>query len=311
MFKEIIKKILPNFIKTRIKNFLDKKRRTKRKNERIIIESTEFAGFLNKFELKGDFDVIFHSSTSHFPKIKGGVKEIFDCLQSWVKSGNILVPTFPFTGRVKEYLTLNNNFNVIETPSQMGAFTEYFRKLEKVIRSEHPTHPVSVLGPLAAYYTEDHIKGSTPFGNRSPFYKLAQNKGYILLMGVDLNSVTGFHVHEDMLGSLLPYSVYEKNLMGVSIIKKDGSKIKIQTPVHDVEMSKKRDCERLRDALVQNNAMKIVKVYNSSLSLIDAHLFNRVLIKELLNGNSIYGKVLISDIIKEKINNYLQENLNA
>jgi aminoglycoside 3-N-acetyltransferase len=77
--------------------------------------------------------------------------------------------------------------------------TEYFRTLPGALRSDHPTASVVALGPQAAWLTQDHPL-EYGYGRGSPFDKLCQAGGKVLLLGSPLENVTILHYAEHISG---------------------------------------------------------------------------------------------------------------
>ena len=86
-------------------------------------------------------------------------------------------------------------FDVAATPSRNGAVTEALRKRREARRSVHPTHPYAAIGPRAEDLTREHLEVLT-FDARSPLGKLADMGGWVLLLGVGMNSNTAAHIGE-------------------------------------------------------------------------------------------------------------------
>ena len=86
---------------------------------------------------------------------------------------------------IKELNYIQNTpfFDVLNSPSKTGAITECFRKMKGVVRSLHPTEPVSAFGPLAEYFTRDHFNQLTPYNKNSPFYRVGEKQGKIFYVG--------------------------------------------------------------------------------------------------------------------------------
>lgn len=164
-----------------------------------ISENDIFEG-LRELGLKSGDKVLVHSALSSFGYVRGGAAAVIGALLSAVSfEGTVMVPTL--TG--DESLSPNNPpvFDPQETACWTGRIPETFRKMAKALRSLHPTHSVAAIGPDAASLLKDHVNSLTPCDEQSPYGKLARLKdGYVLLIGVDLNSCTLLHYVEELAG---------------------------------------------------------------------------------------------------------------
>jgi len=70
--------------------------------------------------------------------------------------------------------------------------TEYLRTWPGARRSDHPEASVAAVGAKAEWLTEDHPL-NYPYGPGSPFAKLCEAGGKVLLLGSPLNAVTILH----------------------------------------------------------------------------------------------------------------------
>lgn len=118
-------------------------------------------------------------------------------------SGTIVMPVFNWDilHQGEEII-----YDVKNTPSKMGYLTEYFRKRKGTIVSRNLFSPLAVKG----YLSEKILKcpNQTSWGEDSSYKVLYDNNTAILMIGVDYNVVTMFHVAEIMFG--VPYRfVYE------------------------------------------------------------------------------------------------------
>ena len=96
-------------------------------------------------------------------------------------------------------------FDVRRTPSQMGLVTELFRRSSGTVRSLHPTHSVSALGPLAEEICATHHLSPWACGELSPFGVMSRYKTIIVGLGVECyRSLTQVHSMEERLGSRFP-----------------------------------------------------------------------------------------------------------
>ena len=109
--------------------------------------------------------------------------------------GTLLFPTF--TDRQEAY------FDPARTPSAMGAVAEVFRQMPDTLRSRHPRHPVAAQGPDAPALLAGHEEAVGPCGAGTPFERHARCGGQVLLIGVDLDTLTLLHTAEALLD--LPY----------------------------------------------------------------------------------------------------------
>ena len=144
--------------------------------------------------------ILVHSSLSSLGYVEGGADTVIDALlQTLGNEGTIMVPTL--TGN--EFLGPDNPpvFDPGNTPCWTGKIPETFWKRTDAIRSLHPTHSVAAIGRSAEFMLRNHHLAPTPCGIDTPYYRLAQAKGRVLLLGVDLESCTLFHTIEELAGS--------------------------------------------------------------------------------------------------------------
>ncbi len=94
-------------------------------------------------------------------------------------------------------------FHLQETASCVGYLCEYFRQLPGVVRSKHPTHSVCAIGAQAEALCSEHHLDPTPGGAHSPFVKMRDCGGKILMLGCGLGPNTTMHAIEELVGA--PY----------------------------------------------------------------------------------------------------------
>lgn len=145
---------------------------------------------------KGD-SVMMHSSYKSLGGVEGGIETLVSAILSVIgDSGTLLVPTLTY-----KFVTVDNPvFDYLNTPSCVGAVSEYVRNMEGSMRSIHPTHSVSAIGRLADYYTAGHENDRTPCGENSPFRKNIESGGKVLMLGCDVAYNTTFHAIEEIAG---------------------------------------------------------------------------------------------------------------
>ena len=159
-----------------------------------------FRNLLAKLRIEPGATIFLHSSMDEITRRVPGMSatRLIGLLQDVVgEDGTIVVPTFPFVGKQYFYVQKNPRFDRRRTPSQVGLFTEVFRRSPGVVRSLHPTHPVAAWGKHAIELTSTHHLGPT-FGETSPFYKIGNFRGRVVGLGTRLESYTILHVADDL-----------------------------------------------------------------------------------------------------------------
>ena len=91
---------------------------------------------------KGD-SVLIHSSFKSVGYVDGGIQTLVDAISDCIGSnGTLLVPTLSY-----EHVPMDNPiYNHAQTPSCVGAVSEYIRKMPGAKRSIHPTHSCAAIG---------------------------------------------------------------------------------------------------------------------------------------------------------------------
>lgn len=280
--------VLPANIKSYVKD--------KRKKNRIIdiMESTkeftldDFSQALKCFRLRESQVVFVHSGADWFRSIEGGTFQVLKMLLDETESKTIAMPSFPFDGMMADYVD-SQQFDIVKSPSKMGLLTELFRRIPGVERSLHPSHSVCAKGPLAEYLVKDHQECLYPFEPSSPFGKIVELKGKILLIGVGLEVLTHVHTCEDRLQEQFPEKVYEPKIKQGVIINKEKMTIPYRTYVHDKNVSITKNIRKFEDELISQNIMIKKPVSGVDIALIDAATLEAFLINKAKAGISIYG----------------------
>ena len=123
--------------------------------------------------------------------------------QYFTPEGTIIVPTFSYS------FTKGEDFDKENTPSDIGLFSENFRKSYGMIRSNHPIFSVSSFGKLATFFSDSNIDDC--FGTDTIFDMLYKNNGTILCLGCELDRITFVHYVEQKYN--VPYR-YLKTFTG-------------------------------------------------------------------------------------------------
>jgi len=194
---------------------------------------------------RGD-GVLVHSSFDAFAGFVGKPTDVISELEKLVgPEGRVLMPTLPFGGTAVEYARQQLVFDVMRTPSRMGLLTELFRRSTDVTRSVHPTHPVAVWGRDAAAFAQGHHVANTPCGTGSPYARLLETDGKILLLGTGIGALTFFHTVEELLEKQLPQSPFTEEVFCLQSRDHSGKIVVTQTRLFEPGMSKRRNLDKL------------------------------------------------------------------
>lgn len=258
-----MRKLLLNILPQSIIDFYKKNKKKKRAlvREQLISQNKTVtqAQIIEQLKTIGvnEGDVIMlHSSLSKIGYVEGGAHTIINSFITILKkSGTLVMPTFPAMGFNYDHLKTDPVFNVNTTPSKMGIITEEFRKMQNIKRSLHPTDSVCAFGLKADEITNTHFNQQTPYNQNSPFYKLVELKSKIVLLGVDLNSLTNFHTLEDAVDNF-KFPVYHKEEFNTQLIDENGVLKTMQTKVHNPVYSKQRQCNAFIKPFINDGLMK-------------------------------------------------------
>ena len=140
-------------------------------------------------------------------QVAGGPETVVRALQSALgDSGTLLIPAL-------SYATVNVDqpvFDLLNTPSCIGAIPEHFRTRPGTVRSASPTHSVCGIGVQAAELLADQHLDDTPVGPRSPFRRLRDVGGQLLVLGCGMRPNTSMHGVEEVAGA--PYLFREESV---------------------------------------------------------------------------------------------------
>ena len=164
---------------------------------------------LKKLELDPQSQVIFHGSLSAFGEVRGGAETILGALMASVKG--IMAPTFTYKAMIIPEEGPENNGILYGSGRDLNRMAEFFQPgmpadplmglLAETLR-RHPTarrssHP---LLSFAGVHVDEALDAQTIEVPLAPVAWLAENGGWVLLMGVDHTSNTSIHYAEKLAG---------------------------------------------------------------------------------------------------------------
>ncbi len=154
--------------------------------------------------------VLVHASLKSLSRIPQHPAAVVSGIRKAIgNSGTLLMPALTYQRVTAE----KPCFDVCTTPSNVGALPEYFRNMQGVERSLHPTHSVCAQGRYARDFLRYHHLDNTPAGQHSPFSLLPSCGGKILFLGCGLRPNTSMHAIEELVapeylfGEMVNYQV--------------------------------------------------------------------------------------------------------
>ena len=173
--------------------------------QRDIVEGLHALGLES-----GDRFVV-HSSLRSMGSVEGGADAVVDAvLETAGPDGTVLMPV----------MTFGEPFDPAHSPSRCGLITETFRRRPGAVRSLSPTHSIAGIGADAIRLLSGHDRDLPcgPNGLGSPLNRLAEEGGYVVLLGVSHTSDTVLHLPHYLAG--LPFCEERRD---VDVLGSDGS----------------------------------------------------------------------------------------
>ena len=202
---------------------------------------------------RGDV-VLMQSALSSIGHVEGGADAVIDAvLETIGPEGTFAVVT----------MTFHHPFDAENDPSVVGAISETHRLRPDSIRSLRPVHSVNAIGARAEELTRDHDKCESNCGAGSPYQKLRDMGGKIILLGVDLSRNTTQHAIEDLMNvsylvdSEVPAPTYLPDYEGETMVMKKFC------PGHRDFIGFAADLRRaeaLTEVMIGNASVKIIDV---------------------------------------------------
>ena len=168
-----------------------------------MVEKQDIRKALGELGITETDTVIFHSSLKSFGRVDGGAETVIEAVKEHLCKGTTVFPAL----RSRDFLNAYKDWNIATTPSDVGLISETFRKQQGVLRSDQETHSVCACGVNAQFLTEGHktgkprigVFGDYAFGHHSPWQKLYDLDGKVVMLGVTLVYNTMKHLAEYML----------------------------------------------------------------------------------------------------------------
>jgi aminoglycoside N3'-acetyltransferase len=137
--------------------------------------------------------------------------------------------------------------------------------------------------------TCDHHLDPTPLGPRSPYRKLVDLKGKIVLLGVTLESVTNFHTIEDEIIDF-PVRVYCRDPLTFKVVDENRQMREVVTYCHDPDVERIRRFNKMEAPLFELQVLKATCLGKGRAMAMEASKLHLALHELYKEGNTIYAK---------------------
>ena len=169
----------------------------------LITHDLLLAGFREMGMAPGSL-VMVHSSLSSFGHVEGGAETVIAALlDALAPGGTLVLPALCQRDKERRAET----WDIATSPSDVGKITEVFRTWPGAVRSDHFTHSVAALGPLADEITSGHATaygrpgpwGDRAFGHGSPWERLYEHNSRYCFLGGSFSVHTLRHFVQSLM----------------------------------------------------------------------------------------------------------------
>ncbi|EAH8152097.1 AAC(3) family N-acetyltransferase [Campylobacter lari] len=181
------------------------------------------------------------------------LQTILDCFFEVIgKEGTLIMPTFTYK------FCKNGIYNKLNSKSEVGILTEYFRKCNGVKRTNDPIFSFAIKGAKEELFLKDT---TSCFGENCVYEILAKENGKLILFGSKIAGYTFSHFIEEK--ARIPYR-YFKNFSG-KIIDKDGKILQknIKYYVRKLDENSDLDVDKQVAILENDNNFNILNFSNA------------------------------------------------
>ena len=227
----------------------------------------DFIKAFEKMKIKNGDTILVHSDILSFGKPKFDNFNLFLSVLSKIfidlvgDKGNVIMPTFSFS------FTKNEDYNIQNSPSSVGALTNYFRQIKGAIRTRDPIHSVAIKGLNSREFS---IIGNDCFGVNSIYGLLHSIDAKIMTFGTKFADNCFFHYIEQSLN--VPYR-FNKKFSGFLHDFNRKEKITFNYFVRDLKKNIKSDVSRFNNDLLEKKYLKKEDIGRSSIFCINSKLF--------------------------------------
>jgi len=240
--------------------------------------------FFKKLNIKKTDTLMIHGDAGIVSQINLNVKNkvnylINEILDYFSNSGTVIVPTFTYS------FTKNKKFDIKNSPSETGLFSEVFRRNPRVSRTKHPIFSFGVFGKFSSNLLNCRIDDC--FGKNSVFDLLYKFNGKIVCLGCDIERITFMHYIEQIYG--VSYR-YFKRFEGVIYEKNKKNKISTTYFIRKLKLSKKLKLEKFEKILINKRLLSRIEFGRFYFSSIFARKLYQESIRMLKKNENFFIK---------------------
>ena len=209
----------------------------------------------------------------------------------FITGGKIIVPTYNFD------FTKSKIFNYYESKSQVGFFSEYFRKIFKDNRTSSPIFSDCSSIDIKKKYVIN------PFGENSIFDYLTKNSGKIMTYGTEFAPSYIMYVENCITGG--PRYRFLKQFEGLIVKKKIKKKIKTKFFCRPLNIYFKYDLKKIRNDLLKEGILKtFTNEYKLKYYLFKTNEFKEFCLNKIKKNNFYF----IDEKTRYTLKKYLKKN---
>lgn len=216
----------------------------------MLYPSSNIREHLFNLGLKPDDTIFLHGDAGVaaqyiYSDNKDPVGDFFCELKRYLDDGTILVPSFTYSA------TKGDVFDVENTPSDVGLFSEKFRMLDGVQRSKHPIFSICAFGKHADNFTQSRLDDC--FGEGTFFDQLYKSNAKIVTMGCAFERATFVHYVEQRLNvSYRYFKKFNAKIMHLG----ESTQLDVRYFVRNLEIDTTLDLNRLEQRALMQSHMK-------------------------------------------------------
>ncbi|MGH2327357.1 AAC(3) family N-acetyltransferase [Campylobacter taeniopygiae] len=207
------------------------------------------------------------------------LQTILECFfESIGKNGTLIMPTFTYS------FCNNGIYDKLNSKSEVGILTEYFRKLKDVQRTNDPIFSFAVKGSNCKIFLKNTI---SCFGKNSVYDVLVKKKGKYMIFGSNEGHALVHYAEEKNK----TFCRYFKNFKGYIIDKHNKKNININYYVRDLKQSYVCDIYKIKDIVNQIESYSKEKFAGDIIELYDSKEYVKAICQKLASDKlAIYKK---------------------